>query len=207
MHVRIIHRPARKDRDVFVSALLAVHRRAVVVDAVECPWETPAVGAVRGCCLSHLKCLMDAPPGPLLVLEDDAMVREAWKWFGDAAIPPDAGVVLLGAETDAVPLRSGFGEVTTPFLGSHAVLYTSSLRNSPYVHVVNMLLASVPVGNPPGVTGWCYEAMIQHAVKAVGLKVYRPASMTHLAGGTVSDRSGGEQRVRDRNADLPLVLP
>lgn len=213
MLTAIIHRPARVDRIQQVAKLQEAHPGAVVVPAREVPWEPPASGAVRGCALSHLDAVRSAlrADRPVLVLEDDAVIRpDAWAAFDIAKVPEDAGVVLLGTESDrhGAPDANGFRVVQPPNWGTHAVLYMPALLRSPFFFNAFRILASHPIGReahlPPDVIGLCYESVLHMALEHSGLTLVRPARITHTTSGGVSDRTKQQDAPRVRNMDMPL---
>jgi len=122
---RVIHDGARADRCRNVADLYAAFGADLAVAPAVFPlWEQDGVTrAVRGCSLAHL--------------------------FSLDRVPADAGIVLLGGETESVGPRDaeGWHEVFPKFWGTHAVLYRAALAGTPFLLNAFSLLASNPVGN------------------------------------------------------------
>lgn len=209
MRTAVIHRPERLDRCKAVGALHDAFPDLALIVAQVPEWEQDkSARAVRGCSLSHLLGVRHflTPDAPALIFEDDAVAYApgvaAWETVKDR-IPADAGIVLLGGETEQVSPSGEFREVLGKYWGTHAVLYMPALTRSPFLVEAYALLASRPVGQPSaGQLGLCYESVLLQAVYRSGLKVYRPEVMAYTTLESLSERDGVVAPPRTKNLHL-----
>lgn len=209
MKTAVIHRPERLDRCQNIAALHKLFPNLSLIHAQVPAWESDRMAmAVRGCSLSHLlgvrHLLSDAN---LIIFEDDAVPFdrgiEIWN-RANPRIPEDAGVVLLGGETEQVSGSGMFRRVCGRFWGTHAVLHTPALAKSSFLLNAYEILASHPIGVANGPqTGLCYESVLLMAVERAGLKVYRPETMLFTTSDSASDRTGAMMPSRTRSLSLP----
>jgi GR25 family glycosyltransferase involved in LPS biosynthesis len=123
--------------------------------------------AVRGCSLSHLLAVRSllSQTESVLVFEDDAVPFEEgiaeWE-TAKTHIPNDAGIVLLGGETEEYgpPDEHGFRLVYPKFWGTQAVLYTEKLINTTFLLDAYEILASQNVGASQNYNGLCFESVL-----------------------------------------------
>lgn len=200
----IIHIPQAFDRIPAVAGLMKSHPGAKVFPAHLCPWEPKESGCVRGSSVSHLEAALSVltKDTPALILEDDAVIRpEAWASFDISQVPVDAGIVLLGSDTENTlpPDDHGYREVLPPNWGAHAVLYMPSLLNTRFFFDAFRILSSSKIG---GNGGLCYESVIHMALKPTGFRLVRPPSMTHTTAIVTSSRTGTELLPCEKNLDL-----
>lgn len=178
-----------------------------IFPAVKLEWERhPVMRATKGCSLSHLDIvrLHLRQNTPVFVLEDDAVVipygAQEWNKIKDK-IPQDAGIVLLGAETEnySLPDKNGFREVQPKTWGSHAVLYMPLLLETNFLAEAYRIIAS----NSMGETGFCYESVLHTVTAACGVKMYRPSEMVFTTAPSFSDRTSTMMQSRTQNLSLP----
>jgi len=207
---RVIHDGSRADRCRNVADLYdALGAELAVAPAVFPLWESDRVTrAVRGCSLAHLFALREclAPDTDVAVFEDDVCEHaEGRRLFSLERVPADAGIVLMGGETENVGPRDadGWREVFPKFWGTHAVLYRAALARTPFLLNAFSLLASNPVGNAPeGFTGLCYESVLCMALQGTGLKMVRPEVMPYATTAGWSARESGPMPARSGFLDL-----
>jgi len=207
---RVIHDGARADRCRNVADLYAAFGADLAVAPAVFPlWESDRVTrAVRGCSLAHLFALREclAPDTDVAVFEDDVCEHaEGRRLFSLERVPADAGIVLMGGETENVGPRDadGWREVFPKFWGTHAVLYRAALARTPFLLNAFSLLASNPVGNAPeGFTGLCYESVLCMALQGTGLKMVRPEVMPYTTTAGWSARESGPMPARSGFLDL-----
>lgn len=215
MRVYIIHNPHRLDRARCIADLFDLHPGMKLQPSITLPWETDKHdAAIRGCSLAHLEALTAGPPDDILILEDDAIpIKDGlalWDMVKDH-IPRNAGVVVLGGETEAVSGSNewGFRKVLPPLWGSHAILYRKNLLESSFITNAYKILATQKVGKavPGASVGLCYESVIIQAVARAGLDIIRPSHMVYATKESTSDRSGELMEGRVRWMNLPLERP
>ena len=207
---KVIHDGARADRCRNVADLYeALGADLTVAPAVFPLWEPDRVTrAVRGCSLAHLFAVRESltPETDVAVFEDDVCGHaEGRRLFSLDRAPADAGIVLMGGETESVGPRGadGWREVFPKFWGTHAVLYRAALARTPFLLNAFALLASNPVGNAPeGFVGLCYESVLCAALQGTGLRMYRPEVMPYAASEGWSAREGGRMAARTGFLDL-----
>ena len=207
---RVIHEGARVDRCRNVADLYgALGDSLRVVPPVFPLWELDAVSrAVRGCSLAHLFAVRECatPDTDVVVFEDDVCeYPEGRRLFSLDHVPADAGIVLLGGETESVGPRQedGWHEVFPKFWGSHAVMYRAALARTPFLMNAFSLLASNPVGTAPaGFVGLCFESVLCMALAGTGLKMYRPEVMPYTTTAGWSARVSGPMAARSKFLDL-----
>ena len=207
---KVIHDGARADRCRNVADLYAAFGADLAVAPAVFPlWEQDGVTrAVRGCSLAHLFALRDGLTSDtdVAVFEDDVCEHaEGRRLFSLDHAPADAGIVLMGGETESVGPRDaeGWHEVFPKFWGTHAVLYRAALARTPFLLNAFSLLASNPVGNAPeGFVGLCYESVLCMALKGTGLKMLRPEVMPYTTTAGWSARESGPMPERSRFLDL-----
>ncbi len=206
----VIHDGSRADRARNVADLYERLGGALRVAGPFVPvWEQdPAARAVRGCALAHLFAVRDGlrADTDVVVFEDDAARYEAGQGEPDlSTLPADAGIVLLGAETECLGARAegGWFEVLPKFWGTHAVLYRAELAATDFLLNAFALLAANPTGGQKdGCVSLCYESVLCMAVRGCGVKIYRPEVMAYTTSGGWSSREACRVSARSRFLDL-----
>lgn len=206
----VIHDGSRADRARNVADLYERLGGALRVAGPVVPvWEQdPAARAVRGCALAHLFAVRDGlrAGADVVVFEDDAARHEAGQGEPDlSTLPADAGIVLLGAETECLGARAegGWVEVLPKFWGTHAVLYRAELAATDFLLNAFALLAANPTGGRrEGCMSLCYESVLCMAVRGCGVKIYRPEVMAYTTVGGWSSREACRVPARSRFLDL-----
>jgi len=189
--VSIIHRPERRDREPSLIALLRQFRDARILDAVvatKCA--TQIERAVYGCSASHLIAVADTPANvSALVLEDDAVADlTAFQQLGKLPeIPADCGAVLLGHGQKLPKPTGAWTPVDGPFYATQAVLYLPILRQRGFLEAAWRILAMNALTNPD--LTLCYESILLSAVRACGLRLYRPPVLPFDTTESMSDRT------------------
>lgn len=209
MIAALIHDPLRLDRAKFVGALYEKFPDIHLVVAQQPAWETdPHNRALRGCMLSHLLAIKEIsrlrPDENILVLEDDAeLYAPGWaEWVrSQGDVPEDAGIVLLGSETETHgPSVNGFIEVLPKCFGSHAVIYTPQLIKRGFLQEAYAITAANRIGRSEnGAPSLCPESVMLMATGNVGLKVYRPRTMAFTAAPGFSSRESADVPARTAN--------
>ena len=207
---KVIHDGSRAERARNVADLYDRFGGALSVAAPVVPrWEADAAScAVRGCALAHLFAVRDSlgPDTDGTVFEDDAARYDAGQGEADlSTLPADAGIVLLGAETECLGGRTegGWYEVKPKFWGTHAVLYRAALAKTGFLLNAFAILAANPTGGPrEGGVSLCYESVLCMAVRGCGVKIYRPEVMAYTTTAGWSSRETGPMAARSRYLDL-----
>lgn len=206
----VIHDGARADRARGVADLYEKFGDALRVAGPVVPaWERdPFARSVRGCALAHLFAVRDGlrADTDVVVFEDDVARYEAGQGEPDlSTLPADAGIVLLGAETESLGARAegGWFEVLPKFWGTHAVLYRAELAATDFLLNALAILAANSTGSQTdGYVSLCYESVLCMAVRGCGVKIYRPEVMAYTTVGGWSSREACRMPARSRFLDL-----
>lgn len=187
----IIHRPERTDREPRVLELMRSLRDVRILDAVvasKCANQKER--AVYGCSASHLVAFTETPAGvPALVVEDDAVLDWAalQEVFKVQPLPGDCGAVLLGHGQHLPEPSGAWTPVEKPFFATQAVLYLPALKQRGFLEAAWRILAMNALTNPD--LSLCYESILLKAVRACGLRLYRPTVLPFDTAESVSDRT------------------
>lgn len=206
----VIHDEQRIDRLCNINNLKQVTPNLKIYKAIKPIWEENLVArAVRGCSLSHIDIASTQlkPDAPVLVLEDDAAVHERGllQWENiQHKIPADAGIVLLGSETEQVsdPNADGFMEVFPKCWGTHGVLYMPTLLKTNFFTKAAFAVAINKMGPAQHSAGMCYESVLFTSLQDTGLKMYRPPSMIFKTVESISSRTTRKMAARERSVDI-----